>query len=233
VDRPGAGVIRRVDIDPPGPDDATGRTLYSAVSRGTESLVFHGATPASQYARMRAPFQDGKFPGPVKYGYLNVGLAENGSEALRGRPVFCLFPHQTTRRCPRGARVLAGTVETAVNALWDAAPLVGERIAVVGGDTVGYRVAAVAARIPGARCSKRTSSSPRFAPSACPRANPPRTGDPRSWASGCTTSATRLRRRRLDDGHDYREVSEWLGHADYATTLRVYAHCIPDTRENK
>ncbi len=36
----------------------------------------------------------------------------------------------------------------------------------------------------------------------------------------------------LDDGHDYREVSEWLGHADYATTLRVYAHWIPDTREN-
>ena len=59
MDRPGAGVIRRVDIDPPGPDDAVVRTLYSAVSRGTESLVFHGATPASQYARMRAPFQDG------------------------------------------------------------------------------------------------------------------------------------------------------------------------------
>ena len=36
----------------------------------------------------------------------------------------------------------------------------------------------------------------------------------------------------LDDGHDYREVSEWLGHADYATTLRVYAHWIPDAREN-
>ncbi len=36
----------------------------------------------------------------------------------------------------------------------------------------------------------------------------------------------------LDAGHDYREVSEWLGHADYATTLRVYAHWIPDAREN-
>jgi hypothetical protein len=103
VDGPGAGVIRRVDIDPPGPDDATVRTLYSAVSRGTESLVFHGATPASQYARMRAPFQDGKLPGPVKYGYLNVGLAEHGSEALRGRPVFCLFPHQTRYVVPATA----------------------------------------------------------------------------------------------------------------------------------
>lgn len=36
----------------------------------------------------------------------------------------------------------------------------------------------------------------------------------------------------LDTGHDDREVSEWLGHADYATTLRVYAHWIPDAREN-
>ena len=103
MDGPGAGVIRRVDIDPPGPDDATVRTLYSAMSRGTESLVFHGATPASQYARMRAPFQDGKFPGPVKYGYLNVGLVEHGSQALRGRPVFCLFPHQTRYVVPATA----------------------------------------------------------------------------------------------------------------------------------
>jgi hypothetical protein len=113
VDRPGAGVIRRVDIDPPGPADATVRTLYSAVSRGTESLVFHGATPASQYARMRAPFQDGQFPGPVKYGYLNVGLAEHGSEALRGRPVFCLFPHQT---CHGGLRRVGWPVGPALGA---------------------------------------------------------------------------------------------------------------------
>jgi hypothetical protein len=52
---------------------------------------------------MRAPFQDGKFPGPVKYGYLNVGLVEHGSEALRGRPVFCLFPHQTRYVVPATA----------------------------------------------------------------------------------------------------------------------------------
>jgi hypothetical protein len=51
--------------------------------------------------------------------------------------------------------VLAGTVETAVNALWDAAPLVGARIAAVGGDTVGYRVAAVAARFASAEAFVR------------------------------------------------------------------------------
>ena len=59
------------------------RTLCSGVSRGTETLVFRGGVPESQYAAMRAPFQEGDFPGPVKYGYLNVGVVEEGPDALR------------------------------------------------------------------------------------------------------------------------------------------------------
>jgi threonine dehydrogenase-like Zn-dependent dehydrogenase len=110
---------------------------------------------------MRAPFQEGGFPGPVKYGYLNVGLVEDGPPALQGRTVFCLFPHQTAYVVPAAAvlpipddvpaerAVLAGTVETAVNALWDAPPLLGDRITVVGGGMVGCCVARLAARIPG------------------------------------------------------------------------------------
>ena len=127
------------------------RSLYSGVSRGTETLVFRGGVPESQYAAMRAPFQEGEFPGPVKYGYLNVGEVEEGPADLVGRTVFCLYPHQTRYVVPASAvtpvpetvpaerAVLAGTVETAVNALWDAAPLVGDRIAVVGGGMVGAR----------------------------------------------------------------------------------------------
>ena len=68
------------------------RTLRSGVSRGTETLVFRGSVPPSQYAAMRAPFQEGDFPGPVKYGYLNVGVVEEGPPELRGRTVFCLYP---------------------------------------------------------------------------------------------------------------------------------------------
>jgi threonine dehydrogenase-like Zn-dependent dehydrogenase len=112
---------------------------------------------------MRAPFQDGEFPGPVKYGYLNVGVVEAGSANLLGRTVFCLYPHQTGYVVPASAAipvpddvppsraVLAGTVETAVNALWDAAPLIGDRVAVVGAGMVGCAVAGVLARLPGAR----------------------------------------------------------------------------------
>ena len=44
---------------------------------------------------MRAPFQAGDFPAPVKYGYINVGRVEQGPPGLVGRVVFCLYPHQT------------------------------------------------------------------------------------------------------------------------------------------
>jgi threonine dehydrogenase-like Zn-dependent dehydrogenase len=152
---PGRGEIRPVELPEPGRGDVVVRTLRSGVSRGTETLVFRGGVPP------RAPFQEGEFPGPVKYGYLNVGAVEQGPPELRGRTVFCLYPHQTAYVVPAGAvtvvpddvpparAVLAGTVETAVNALWDAAPLIGDRVAVVGAGMVGCCVARLLARFPG------------------------------------------------------------------------------------
>ncbi|MDH6438589.1 threonine dehydrogenase-like Zn-dependent dehydrogenase [Streptomyces sp. SAI-144] len=160
---PGEGEIREVTLPAPREDEVLVRSLYSGVSRGTETLVFRGGVPESQYATMRAPFQEGDFPGPVKYGYLSVGVVEEGPSAVKGRTVFCLYPHQTRYVVPASAvtvvpddvpaarAVLAGTVETAVNALWDAAPLIGDRIAVVGGGMVGSSVAALLARFPGVR----------------------------------------------------------------------------------
>lgn len=160
---PGQGEIREVSLPAPAAGDVVVRTLYSGVSRGTETLVFRGGVPAGQYTAMRAPFQDGEFPGPVKYGYLNVGQVEEGPSDLVGRTVFCLYPHQTRYVVPAGAvtpvpdtvpaarAVLAGTLETAVNALWDAAPLIGDRIAVVGAGMIGCSVAALLARFPAVR----------------------------------------------------------------------------------
>jgi NADPH:quinone reductase-like Zn-dependent oxidoreductase len=162
VREPGVGEIRDVDLPEPQEGEVLVRTLHSAISRGTEALVHHGRVPRDQWQTMRAPFQEGDFPGPVKYGYLSVGVVEEGPEALRGRLVFCLYPHQTAYVVPADAvtlvpagvparrAVLAGTVETAVNALWDAAPLLGDRIAVVGAGMTGCCVAALAALIPGA-----------------------------------------------------------------------------------
>ena len=157
---PGSGEIRRVTLPDPGRDDVLVRTLRSGVSRGTETLVFRGGVPPTQYAAMRAPFQEGDFPGPVKYGYLNVGAVERGPAELRGHTVFCLYPHQTAYVVPAGAvavvpdgvpaarAVLAGTVETAVNALWDAAPLLGDRVTVIGAGMVGCCVARLLSRFP-------------------------------------------------------------------------------------
>jgi len=158
---PGVGEIRPLTVCEPGPGEVMVRTLRSGVSRGTEALVFRGGVPASQYAAMRAPFQEGDFPGPVKYGYLSVGVIERGPSELRGRTVFCLHPHQTAYVVPAHAvtvvpddvppsrAVLAGAVETAVNALWDAAPLLGDRITVVGAGMVGCCVARLLSGFPG------------------------------------------------------------------------------------
>jgi NADPH:quinone reductase-like Zn-dependent oxidoreductase len=157
---PGVGEIRPVALPEPGRGDVMVRTLRSGISRGTETLVFGGRVPPGQYATMRAPFQEGDFPGPVKYGYLSVGAVEEGPSELRGRTVFCLYPHQTAYVVPAGAvtvvpedvpparAVLAGTVETAVNALWDAAPLLGDRVSVVGAGMVGCCVARLLSRFP-------------------------------------------------------------------------------------
>ncbi len=153
--------LRTEHLPEPALDEVRVRALHSGVSRGTETLVFRGEVPASEHARMRAPFQSGDFPGPVKYGYCSVGVVEQGPPALMGCAVFCLYPHQTRYVVPAAAvhplpdgvpparAVLAANMETAVNALWDAAPRVGDRIAVVGGGTLGMLVAWLAARLPG------------------------------------------------------------------------------------
>jgi 2-desacetyl-2-hydroxyethyl bacteriochlorophyllide A dehydrogenase len=163
VQSPGEGELRPVTLPVPGPDDVLVRTLCSGVSRGTETLVFRGGVPASQHDVMRAPFQEGEFPGPVKYGYLNVGVVERGPAHLEGRTVFCLYPHQTAYvvpasavtlvpdAVPPGRAILAGTVETAVNAVWDAKPKLGDRIAVIGAGMVGCSVAKLLQAFPATR----------------------------------------------------------------------------------
>jgi threonine dehydrogenase-like Zn-dependent dehydrogenase len=157
---PGRGEIKTVTLPEPGEGDVVVRTLRSGVSRGTETLVFRGNVPPEQYEAMRAPFQEGEFPAPVKYGYLNVGVVEHGPAELRGRMVFCLYPHQTLYAVaatavtvvpdgvPPARAVLAGTVETAINALWDAQPLLGDRVAVIGAGMVGCCVARVLSLFP-------------------------------------------------------------------------------------
>lgn len=154
--------LREEVIPPPGTGEVRVKTLYSAISRGTEALVFGGRIPAGEFERMRAPFMAGDFPFPVKYGYAAVGQIENGSDGLRGKNIFALYPHQAAFNLPTGAvvplpddvpplrAVLAANMETALNGVWDAAPGPADRIAVVGAGVVGSLVAYLCGRIPGA-----------------------------------------------------------------------------------
>jgi 2-desacetyl-2-hydroxyethyl bacteriochlorophyllide A dehydrogenase len=158
---PGTGEVRDERLRPLGATDVLVDTLYSGLSRGTESLVLAGRVPPSEYLRMRAPHQAGDFPFPVKYGYQNVGHVVAGPTELVGRAIFCLYPHQTRyvvdagdvvplpAGVPPERAVLAANLETAVNGVWDAELRLGDRVAVVGGGVVGSLVAWLAARVPG------------------------------------------------------------------------------------
>ena len=159
---PGRGEVRRERLPEPGPDEILVEALRSGISRGTETTVFQGRVPPSQYRVMRAPHQAGEFSFPVKYGYSSIGIVAAGPDDWLGRRVFCLHPHQDRYVVPRRAAiavpatvsderaVLAANMETVVNALWDAPPRVGDRVAVVGAGVIGALAAALAARIPGA-----------------------------------------------------------------------------------
>src|SRR5262245_48498253 len=158
---PGQAEIRPEPAATPGPGEVRVRALYGALSRGTERLVFFGRVPPTEHTRMRAPLMGGAFPFPVKYGYINVGRVEDGPRDLVGQTVFTLHPHQdlfavsadmvvpVPAKVPPMRAVLAANMETALNALWDAAPGPADRIAVVGAGVVGALVARLCARLPG------------------------------------------------------------------------------------
>ena len=142
------------------------RARYSGISRGTEALVFNGAVPPSQHAAMRGPFQQGDYPGPVTCGYSSVGevveAAPDAPAGLAGRTVFCLHPHQDLYRVPAAAvtplpdgvpaarAVLAANMETAVNIAWDAGPVPGDRVVVIGAGVVGLLAAWLCRQVPAA-----------------------------------------------------------------------------------
>ena len=158
---PGQAEIRPATAPVPGPGSIRVRALVSGISRGTESLVYRGLVPESEWRRMACPFQEGEFSFPVKYGYAVAGVIEDGPAARMGQRVFCLHPHQDRFTVPAEAAfalpeslpteraVLAPQMETALNACWDGAPRPGDRIAVVGAGAIGCLVAYLAARLPG------------------------------------------------------------------------------------
>jgi len=237
---PGQGALREEMLRDPGPGEALVRTRHSGISRGTELLVYTGKVPEEIAQRMRAPFQEGDLPGPVKYGYLSVGVVEQGPDDLVGRDVFCLFPHQSRYVVPVGAltplpegvplrrATLGGVVETAVNGLWDAAPRLGDRVAVVGAGVVGGAVAALLRTFPLQRLQLVDVDPARRSLASALGVE---LVDPESAADGCDlvvhASATEAGLRRslelLGDEGEVVELS-WYGARDVTVPLGSAFH---------
>ena len=158
---PGQAELRDTVESPRGQGQVRLRMAASAISRGTERLVFEGRIAACDHERMRAPMQAGAFPFPVKYGYSAVARVEEGPPDLIGRCAFVLHPHQDVFDAPVEAltlvpptvpparAVLGAQMETALNALWDSGAGPGDRIVIVGGGAVGLLIGALAAGMPG------------------------------------------------------------------------------------
>ena len=139
-------------------------TLYSAISAGTELLVYRGQAPATMPADVTLPALKGSLAFPLKYGYACVGRvvesAGTADTSLVGETVFAFHPHESLfwanpaelHRLPVGvsnaAALFLPNVETAVNLLHDSRPLVGEQVLIFGQGVVGLLTAALLAQIP-------------------------------------------------------------------------------------
>ena len=210
------------------------RTLASGVSRGTESIVFAGRVPESQYVAMRAPLMDGAFPFPVKYGYSAVGLAADG------RRVFVLHPHQdrfvapapmcvpVPDAVPSRRAVLAANMETALNVLWDAEPLAAERMLVVGAGVVGLLTASLLARIPAARVTVvdiRPERGPLAERFGCAFARPDAAPGDQELVIHASASEAGLRLALASAAFEARILeASWFGDRSPATPLGEHFH---------
>jgi hypothetical protein len=159
---PGHAVLRHETIAAHSAGEVcTVRSLYSAVSGGSERLVLAGRVPADLHPSMRVPYMDGDFRFPVKYGYSLVGTVEQGPQHLLGRVVHLLHPHQdicivdsadvfpVPESIPAPRATLASNMETAVTAIWDARPLLGERVLIVGFGYIGALIGQILGAMPG------------------------------------------------------------------------------------
>ena len=235
VTHPGAGELKSEPLAHVGSHDVLVRALYSGVSRGTESLVFNGRVPESEVERMQAPFQAGRFPAPVKYGYCSVGVIEQGPVHLLHKAVFCLYPHQDRyvvpatmvlpipEDVPAARAVLAANMETAINGVWDAEPMLGEQISIIGAGVVGTLIAYLCAQIPGVTATlidinpERQTLAERLGLTFCTPNQAPNDQDCVIHASGHPEG---LRQALSQVGNEGRIIEmSWFGEGDVSIPL--------------
>jgi 2-desacetyl-2-hydroxyethyl bacteriochlorophyllide A dehydrogenase len=146
--------LRTEQLAATGPDEVRVHAILSAISHGTELLVYRGEVQAD--LPLDLPTLAGGYGFPLKYGYASVGrvvaLGKDVPGLREGDLVFALHPHQDeyvisgslVRRLPDGTTpeqgVFLANLETAINVVLDARPRLGELVAVFGQGVVGLLV---------------------------------------------------------------------------------------------
>ncbi len=157
-------MVREESLPPLEPNQVLVETLASAISPGTELLVYRGEAPTDIPVDATNPALAGKFTYPLRYGYAAVGrVTAVGSKVAsewQGRCVFAYNPHESHFFSPPEELIavppelspvegtLLPNMETAINFLMDGRPLVGEQVAVFGQGVVGLLTTALLAQFP-------------------------------------------------------------------------------------
>jgi 2-desacetyl-2-hydroxyethyl bacteriochlorophyllide A dehydrogenase len=153
-DAPRSAVLRSERVPPPGPGEVRVKTGLSAVSHGTEMLVYRGEVPED--LPLDLPTLSGGYGFPIKFGYAAVGRVAEAGETVEnlspGAPVFVHHPHQTSFTVPEAMAiplpegldpalgVFFANAETALNVVHDSPVKLGETVAVFGQGVVGLLV---------------------------------------------------------------------------------------------
>jgi 2-desacetyl-2-hydroxyethyl bacteriochlorophyllide A dehydrogenase len=161
---PGTVEIREETCPEPTSDELLIQTVVSAISPGTEMLIYNNQIPDSMPLDSSISELQHEFRYPVKYGYANVGtvtkVGKNVSEFTKGETVFSFHPHEShftiaaenaitiPETLDTSAAALLPNMETAVNFLMDGSPIIGENVAIFGQGIVGLLTTYLLAQYP-------------------------------------------------------------------------------------
>ena len=160
---PGNVEVRQESTAAPSGDQVLVQTRYSAISAGTELMIYRGEAPNEMPADESLTALSGSLKFPLRYGYAAVGevigLGTKAPSDLEGRTVFAFQPHAShflarpeelvplPDELPLEAALFLPNMESAVNFLHDGAPLAGDRVVVFGQGVVGLLTTALLARM--------------------------------------------------------------------------------------
>jgi 2-desacetyl-2-hydroxyethyl bacteriochlorophyllide A dehydrogenase len=162
--KPFAVEVREQLLPMPAAGELLVKTLCSAISAGTEMLVYRGQIPGAMTLDAGLDSLQGAADYPLQYGYASVGLVQQIGEGVdpdwAGKRVFSFQPHASHFLATPAsvivlpddiepeAAVFLANMETAVNLVQDGAPAIGERVAVLGQGVVGLLLTSLLSRFP-------------------------------------------------------------------------------------